>query len=1214
MEHARPPGELAVEGGPVARADAWRKWRKQFEVFLIASGVSKESEEIQASLLVNLIGPSGYEIFSTFTYLKSESEHNLKCILTKFDAHFGTKPNITMSRFKFFSRNQEQGETIDQFVTALRLLSQNCDFGDLTDSLIKDRIVCGIASNTVRDRLLRTDDLSLAKAVQVCEAAELSKEESRCIEGTSSEARVDAVNSRTEREGRGGWRGRRGGGARRGGRRWAAPRDACASCGYYRCAGGDKCPAHSASCYVCDKKGHFAKMCVHSGQKVMNLSVEDDSSDELFYVNTIEDNKNNNNKEWIEIFVCNDESVQPVVCSARKIPLGMRDKLLCELQRMTDLGVIRKVTHPTDWVNAIVLAPKKNGDIRLCLDPRPLNRAVRRAHYALPTVSELAARLRGAAWFSLLDARSGFWMIELDDASADLCTFSTPFGRFQFLRLPYGVNCASEVFHAKIRQYLEDLEGTESFIDDIIVWGRTKEEHDSRLEKLLERAREIGIKFNKEKCKFGLREVVFLGHIFDESGMRPDNTKIKAIVDMPYPTDRKALERFLGMVNYLSKFIQGYSSMVTVLRCLLKKDAVFIWEKQHSDAVDKIKAALCAAPVLALYSAEAPVVLQVDASAGALGAVLLQGGRPVEFASLTLTDTQTRYAQIEKEMLAIVFACERFHQYIYGRSDITVQSDHKPLEALFKKSLISVPARIQRMMLRIQCYTINVVYTPGKYMYIADTLSRAPTTDVMVDRGVSEEVEAQTCFMISSVPYSDSKLELIRRHTALDEDCKVLIEYIMKGWPSKIYIMNDKMRVFWSYRESLQYIDGLILKNNQIFIPVCLRDEMLSRVHEGHLGIDRCKQRARDVMFWPGMSRDVEGHVRACVTCAAHAPRPRREPARPHPVPDRPWLKLGSDIFEYRRKYYVILVDYFSNYVEVNELNSICSKAVINALKEQFGRHGIPIELVTDNGPAYSSAEFKKFLESWEVRHTTSSPHYPQSNGKSERAVQSVKNILKKCIDSGHDFHLSLLNFRTTPRDDMDSPAQILMGRRLHNRLPMSRKLMYESVDNSKNYQALMSHKKKSNSNYNKTARDLPTLKQGDRVVLAGDNIGRPVKVIAKSSEPRSYIVEDAVGRRYRRNRRHLVARQPAPAQPGPAVSCAAPQLITDKGALPSASASDTPTSIVTGPSLQEQYDALLQMYGEKEEQLTETRLDLQDVTQLYKQQLQLLGPPPGTS
>ncbi|CAF4914950.1 unnamed protein product [Pieris macdunnoughi] len=495
MEHARPPGELMVEGGPAARADARRKWRKQFEAFLIASGVSKESEEIQVSLLVNLIGLSGYEIFSTFTYLKDESEHNLKCLLTKFDAHFGTKPNITMSRFKFFSRNQEQGETIDQFVTALRLLSQNCVFGDLTDSLIKDRIVCGIASNTVRDRLLRTDDLSLAKAVQQDGA-----------------------------RGRGSWRGRR----------WATPRDACASCGYYRCAGGDKCPAHSASCFVCDKKGHFAKMCVHRGQKVMNLSVEDDSSDELFYVNTLEDNKDHNNKEWFEIFVCNgknisckldtgsllnvlpkslylqlgyslsnlrpfhkrvhsftgnniaivgetniqlfykntayilsfviadfqcqsviglgacihmnlinrvnsininrqyndlfhglgklpgkytisiDESVQPVVCSARKIPLGMRDKLLCELQRMMDLGVIRKVTHPTNWVNA--------GDIRLCLDPRPLNRAVRRAHYALPTVSELAARLRGAGWFSLLDARSGFWMIELDDASADLCT------------------------------------------------------------------------------------------------------------------------------------------------------------------------------------------------------------------------------------------------------------------------------------------------------------------------------------------------------------------------------------------------------------------------------------------------------------------------------------------------------------------------------------------------------------------------------------------------------------------------------------------------------------------------------------------------------------------------------------------------------------------------------------------------------------------------
>lgn len=162
---------------------------------------------------------------------------------------------------------------------------------------------------------------------------------------------------------------------------------------------------------------------------------------------------------------------------------------------MENLGVIRKVKYPTDWVHPIVVVTKKNNDIRICLDPQRLNQALRRAHYGLPTVNEIASRLRGARYFNVLDARCGFWMLKLDSSSADLCTFSTPFGRYQFLRLPYGVNCAPEMFHATVRHYMEDLQGTDSFSDDIIVWGATKREHDERLERLLQRARHIGMEF-----------------------------------------------------------------------------------------------------------------------------------------------------------------------------------------------------------------------------------------------------------------------------------------------------------------------------------------------------------------------------------------------------------------------------------------------------------------------------------------------------------------------------------------------------------------------------------------------------------------------------------------------------------------------------------------------------------------------------------------------
>ncbi|XP_022816936.1 uncharacterized protein K02A2.6-like [Spodoptera litura] len=1083
------------------------------------------------------------------------------------------------------------------------------------------------------------------------------KKESKCIDGASEGVQVDAVQGgRRARGGRraGGWRGAGGARAAR------APLVACERCGSVRCLGGERCPACDVKCYVCEKKGHFSRVCKHtkSIRKVLNLSVETVNSDsdeesqkQRFYINTL-DNKKKQCKsplEWTEIIECQgkklllkidtgsminviskvnymklglsitdlkpftkrvysftgnqlsiigigkisfmfrktsyvlsfvvvdlfcqsvlglegcialglinqintinldnynelfqglgklpgkysiviDKNVQPVICPTRKIPFGLKDKLKEELCRMEDLGVVRKVTHPTSWVNAIVLVAKKDGSIRVCLDPRPLNRAVQRAQYSLPTVPELAARLRGATVFSVLDARCGFWMVQIDDVSADLCTFGTPFGRYQFLRLPYGINCAPEVFHAKLRQHLENLEGVESFIDDIIVWGRSKDEHNQRLECLLRRAKDIGIKFNREKCKFGVSEITYLGHKFDANGMRADDSKVKAIMDMPYPTDRKALERFLGMVNYLAKFIPNYSESVNVLRSLLKKDSEWSWESQHSEAVDRLKAKLGSAPVLALYSDSAPLVVSVDASSVALGAVLLQNDRPVEFASLTLTDTQTRYAQIEKEMLAIVFGIERFKQYIYGRTDVTVNTDHKPLEALFNKPLVSVPVRLQRMMLRVQGYDFKVVYTPGKNMYIADTLSRAPLKEKMHDQ-VSTEVEIQTCFMLEHVPFSQPRLEAIQKETDLDSDCRWLIKYITKGWPKNRRDVNERVNAFWPYHEQMHYVDGIIFKDELVFIPRALREDMLSRVHEGHLGIERCKRRARDVMFWPGMCDDVERIVRTCAACALHAPRPRRQPLLQHSVPALPWHKLASDTFEYKKKNYIVLVDYFSNYVEVGQLTSISSKQVISFMKEQFARHGIPAELVSDNGPAYNSQEFKKFMREWEIQHVTSSPHYPQSNGKSERTVQTVKNMLKKCVDSGQDFNLALLNFRTTPRHDLDSPAQILMGRRLKTRLPVCTKLLTERVDNEKNYKAILSKREQIKINYDKSANTLKRLSQGDRATLVCNGARKPVTVVAQAAQPRSYIVEDERGGRYRRTRSQLITRTASSAE-----------------------------------------------------------------------------------
>ncbi|XP_073967423.1 uncharacterized protein [Choristoneura fumiferana] len=209
MEHARPPSELNLDGSPVSRADAWRKWKTQFELFIKASGVHKEETAVQASLLINLIGSDGFDVYQTFTFGKESDRDDVKALLKKFDEYFGVKSNVTLARYNFFTRDQEHGETISQYVVALKLLSKKCEFQSLEDSLIRDRIVCGINNGVVRDRMLRESDLTLDKAIKICEADEVSADSSRCLEARGpGPARVDEVRARGAGRPRGGWRGR----------------------------------------------------------------------------------------------------------------------------------------------------------------------------------------------------------------------------------------------------------------------------------------------------------------------------------------------------------------------------------------------------------------------------------------------------------------------------------------------------------------------------------------------------------------------------------------------------------------------------------------------------------------------------------------------------------------------------------------------------------------------------------------------------------------------------------------------------------------------------------------------------------------------------------------------------------------------------------------------------------------------------------------------
>lgn len=321
-----------------------------------------------------------------------------------------------------------------------------------------------------------------------------------------------------------------------------------------------------------------------------------------------------------------------------------------------------------DCVSSLVVVMKKNNQLRVCLDPRDLNRSIEREDYQLPSREEITAQFAGAKYFSKLDASSGFWQIELDEESSRLCTFITPFGRYRFLRLPFGVCSAPEVFHKIVHNLFAHIPGVNTMMDDIVVWGSTQQEHDTRLKQVLDIAQEANLKLNRDKCEFNVSQMTFIGDVISEQGVQPDPKKVAAILNMERPQNQQDVQRFLGMINYQRKFIPDLSTKSAQLRSLLEKRNEWMWQDAQEKAWCQLKEALTQEPVLHFYDSREPTKLSADASKNGLGAVLLQqhdqNWFPIAYASRAMTDAETRYVQIEKELLAMTSACERFHQYI----------------------------------------------------------------------------------------------------------------------------------------------------------------------------------------------------------------------------------------------------------------------------------------------------------------------------------------------------------------------------------------------------------------------------------------------------------------------------------------------------------------------------------------------------------------------
>jgi hypothetical protein len=383
--------------------------------------------------------------------------------------------------------------------------------------------------------------------------------------------------------------------------------------------------------------------------------------------------------------------------------------------------------------------------------------------------------------------------------------------------MPFGLKTSAEEFQRRLEQSLEGLEGVCCVADDILVYGEgdteaeAMKDHNKKLHQLLKRCKDKNIKLNKKKAKIQKKEVQFMGHMISNKGLQPDSSKVKAVLQMPKPEDVTGVRRVIGFVNYLSKFMPQLSDMCEPLRKLTQKDTEWHWTEQHDKTMQEIKQAITQQPVLRYYDREEELVLQTDASATGLGAALMQQGQPIAFASRALTDAETRYAQIEKELLAVVWGLEKFQQYTYGRHT-TIQSDHKPLEIIQKKPLHKAPKRLQRILLRKQAYNCTIIYRPGKDMQLADTLSRAYIPATPGDKQDQLNQDLEDVHVVKDLPITESRLREIITATEEDPEMQKLKATIMKGWPDDKKKLPPEVIKYYNFREKLTYHESMIMK------------------------------------------------------------------------------------------------------------------------------------------------------------------------------------------------------------------------------------------------------------------------------------------------------------------------------------------------------------------------------------------------------------------
>jgi len=783
----------------------------------------------------------------------------------------------------------------------------------------------------------------------------------------------------------------------------------------------------------------------------------------------------------------NTGTALPIKQALRRQPLAKRQAIHAEIQRMKQQDLIEPSSSP--WASPVVLVKKKDGSWRFCIDYRKLNDVTIKDSYPLPRIDDSLDALRGGSgrrWFSTMDLASGYWQVAMDAQSADRTAFVSAEGLFQFKVMPFGLTNAPATFERLMETILAGLHWKTCliYLDDIIVFADSFEQQLQRLDEVISRLSEAGLKLSPRKCHFFQSSVKFLGHIVSSEGIATDPDKTKVVTNWPTPSNVQQVRSFLGTCSYYRRFIDQFADIASPLHKLTLKQASFVWTDDCDTAFRKLKRAITNTPVLSYPSDCGTYILDTDASLHALGAVLhqIQDGeeKVIAYYSQAFSKEERNYCTTRRELLAIVKSVKYFHHYLYGQQ-FKVRTDHGSLTWLL--NFKNPEGQLARWLEILGTYQMDIEFRAGKFHSNADGLSRIPCDHctycsrqedkhLSAVRAVNPEhiqkVEVTNQPSVTSQPEDQDTVaygmshQIVREHQLEDAAIGPILTALEMGngrlEDKEVQGEGPILRSYWRQWDRLTVNNGVLYRKwyesdngitLQLVVPVKLKTSVLQGLHDdkvaGHMGIRRTMNRVRQRYYWSGYNQDVVQWCKKCTVCQARtsgkAAKASLQKLRTGARLQRSSLDILGPLprTDSGSRYILLITDYFSKWVEAVALPDIEAVTVARAFIDHFvTRFGVPAQVHTDQGRQFEARLFKELCSILGTDKTRTTPYWPQSDGFVERMNRTLEDLLSKMVQTNQKdwdmcLQIAMLAYRSSVQESTGySPAQMMYGMELN--------------------------------------------------------------------------------------------------------------------------------------------------------------------------------------